>query len=41
MCMSCGCWMDPSKGGDGAHQENPTVMPNIKIERSPLDGKSK
>ena len=30
--MSCGCWTDPEgkMGGDGAHQEDSTVMPNVK-----------
>ena len=42
MCMSCGCWMDPTSmsGGDGGHMENSTVMPNVKTTKSPLDGKN-
>ena len=44
MCISCGCWTDTSgkMGGDGAHMEDPTVMPNVKTTVSPLatkDGK--
>lgn len=39
MCMSCGCWMTTDKGGDGAHQEDSTVMPNVKTTKSPLSGK--
>jgi len=32
MCISCGCWMDPTSemGGDGNHQEDSYVMPNVK-----------
>ena len=33
MCMSCGCWMDQSKGGDGNHLEDSTKMPNVKTIR--------
>ena len=41
MCISCGCWVngDAGKGGDGAHMENSTVMPNVKTTKSPLSGK--
>lgn len=39
MCMSCGCWMDQSKGGDGNHPEDASVMPNVKITVSPLAAK--
>ena len=43
MCVSCGCWMDPTSmmGGDGNHPENSTVMPNVKTEVSPLAKPSK
>ena len=43
MCVSCGCWMDPTSkmGGDGNHPENSTVMPNVKTEVSPLAVKPK
>ena len=38
MCMSCGCWMDPTNkaGGDGNHPEDSTVMPNVKTTKSSL-----
>jgi hypothetical protein len=38
MCMSCGCWMDPTgkAGGDGNHPEDSTVMPNVKTTKSSL-----
>ena len=40
MCISCGCWTDPSgtSGGDGNHQENSTEMPNVPTTKSPLSG---
>jgi hypothetical protein len=43
MCMSCGCWMDPSgkMGGDGVHPEDSTKMPNVKTDVSPLAKPSK
>lgn len=43
MCVSCGCWLsgDKTKGGDGSHPENPTVMPNVKTTKSPLAGPKK
>lgn len=43
MCMSCGCWMDPSgkMGGDGTHLEDSTKMPNVKTDVSPLAKPSK
>lgn len=38
MCISCGCWMDPTQkmGGDGNHPEDSTVMPNVKTTVSEL-----
>jgi hypothetical protein len=39
MCMSCGCWMDQSKGGDGNHLEDSTKMPKVKTTVSPLAAK--
>ena len=38
MCVSCGCWMDPTQrmGGDGNHPENSSVMPNVKTTVSEL-----
>lgn len=39
MCISCGCWFDQSKGGDGNHPEDSTKMPNVPTTKSPLGGK--
>lgn len=41
MCISCGCWTDPSgkSGGDGNHQEDSSKMPNVPTTKSPLRGK--
>ena len=35
MCISCGCWMDPTSemGGDGNHQEDSYVCPILKLLR--------
>jgi hypothetical protein len=43
MCISCGCWTDTSgkTGGDGAHVEDSTVMPNVPTTKSPLSGMNK
>lgn len=43
MCMSCGCWMDPTqnKGGDGTHAEDSSKMPNVKTDVSPMAKPSK
>lgn len=40
MCISCGCWMDPTHqaGGDGNHPEDSTQMPNVPTTKSPLSG---
>ena len=36
MCVSCGCWADPSnkQGGDGNHPDESNVMPNVKIVKA-------
>jgi len=41
MCVSCGCWFSPDKGGDGNHPENASVMPNVPTTTAPTAGSTK